>query len=135
MADIKYASIINSFVSQEGFGGNYTNYIYYSVLVVYTDGSRTIIEGKNNEIQFLLPYLRTPVDELQQLNRVLEAIEKTSDDKDRLFSRMVDIIATNQRNMPIKEKESSTSDKWRCSKCGRINDNYVIICKCGARNT
>ncbi len=71
MADIKYTSIINSFVSQEGMMGNYTNYIYYSILVAYSDGTRTIVEGKSNQIAPFLPFLRTPVDELQDIKQLL----------------------------------------------------------------
>lgn len=71
MADIKYTSIINSFVSQEGMMGNYTNYIYYSILVAYSDGTRTIVEGKSNQIAPFLRFLRTPVDELQDIKQLL----------------------------------------------------------------
>lgn len=71
MADIKYTSIINSFVSQEGMMGNYTNYIYYSILVVYSDGTKTIVEGKNNQIVPYLRFLRTPVDELQDIKQLM----------------------------------------------------------------
>ena len=71
MAAIKYTSIINSFVSQEGDFGMYTNYIYYSLLVVYTDGTAEIVEGKNNDIRYLLSYLRTPIDELKEIKQTI----------------------------------------------------------------
>ena len=71
MAQIKYTSIINSFVSQEGSAGFYTNYIYYSVLVVYTNGKAEIVEGQKSQIAPLLGYLRTPVDELQDIKQLI----------------------------------------------------------------
>lgn len=40
---IAYATILNSFVSTEGSNGFMTNYIYYSVLVTNTDGTREIV--------------------------------------------------------------------------------------------
>ena len=74
MALIKYTSILNSFVSQEGSMGTYTNYIYYSVLVVYTDGRAEIVEGNKNTIAPLLAFLRTPVDELQDIKQTISSL-------------------------------------------------------------
>ena len=37
--EIEYAQLINSFVSTEGQDGIMTNYIYYSVLVVFKNGT------------------------------------------------------------------------------------------------
>lgn len=71
MAEIKYTSIINSFVSQEGSMGTYTNYVYYSILVVYSNGTKEIVEGKRSEIFPLLLYLRTPIDELQDIKELM----------------------------------------------------------------
>ena len=70
--DIDYTSIINSFVSTEGSGGFMTNYIYYSVLVVYKSGRKEIVEGRLNQIQDLLRYIRTPQDELQKQTDALD---------------------------------------------------------------
>ena len=64
---IKYTQVLNSFVSTEGSNGIMTNYIYYSVLVVNTDGSSEIVEGKSHQISHLLRYVRTPVDEQMEL--------------------------------------------------------------------
>ncbi len=69
MAAIKYTSIINSFVSTEGYAGVMTNYIYYSLLVVYMDGTASIVEGKASDIQRYLFYLRTPQDEIEKLSQ------------------------------------------------------------------
>ena len=74
MALIKYTSILNSFVSQEGSMGTYTNYIYYSVLVVYTDGRAEIVEGNKNTIAPLLAFLRTPIDELQDIKQTIRSL-------------------------------------------------------------
>ena len=74
MALINYTSIINSFVSTEGAAGFMTNYIYYSVLVVYTDGTKEIVEGKKAQIAPLLVYLRTPVDELQDIKKYITSL-------------------------------------------------------------
>ena len=74
MALIKYTSILNSFVSQEGTMGTYTNYVYYSVLVVYTDGRAEIVEGNNKTIAPLLAFLRTPIDELQDIKQLITSL-------------------------------------------------------------
>ena len=74
MALIKYTSIINSFVSTEGSGGFMTNYIYYSVLVVYTDGTKDIVEGQKAQIAPLLMFLRTPIDELQDIKQLITSL-------------------------------------------------------------
>jgi hypothetical protein len=74
MADIKYTSIINSFVSQEGMMGSYTNYVYYSILVVYSDGTKSIVEGKRDQIAPFLLFLRTPVDELQDIKQLIQSL-------------------------------------------------------------
>ncbi|MBR6040179.1 MAG: PASTA domain-containing protein [Clostridia bacterium] len=68
---IKYTSIINSFVSTEGGGGFMTNYVYYTVLVVYTDGTREIAEGRLNQIEHLLRYVRTPMDEMDEMRETV----------------------------------------------------------------
>ena len=64
---IKYVNVINSFVSTEGSNGYMTNYVYYTLLVVNTDGTTQIVEGKLNQVSFLLPFVRTPVDEIREL--------------------------------------------------------------------
>ena len=74
MGAIKYTSIINSFVSTEGVAGIMTNYIYYSLLVVYCDGTKEIVEGKKENLGFLLDYLRTPVDELQEIKQLIASL-------------------------------------------------------------
>ena len=67
MAKIKYTSLIDCAVSTEGSNGVMTNYFYYNVLVVYEDGSRELVTGKKNEIAFLLPFMRTPMDDLMDM--------------------------------------------------------------------
>ena len=76
MSDIKYTSIINAWVSTEGSNGMMTNYVYYSVLVVRKDGTRQIQEGKANEINWLLPYLRTPMDELDEIRSTVKGLRQ-----------------------------------------------------------
>lgn len=71
MANILYTSIINSYVSQEGSNGVFTNYVYYSVLVVYDDGSRKIVDGRKEDVAYLAAYLRTPQDSLMQVEQAL----------------------------------------------------------------
>ncbi len=82
---IKYASIINSFVSTEGSNGFMTNYVYYTILVVNTDGSREIQEGKLHQIGYLLKYVRTPMDDLEELRETVKGlrqdINETIDEK------------------------------------------------------
>ena len=77
MATIKYTSILNSFVSTEGSAGIMTNYIYYSILVVYENGLADIVEGKRDSVRPLLAYLKTPQDELQSLRRDLAELQAT----------------------------------------------------------
>ena len=75
--EIDYATVINSFVSTEGGGGFMTNYIYYSVLVVYKNGTRKIVEDRLTNILSLLPYIRTPLDEIRKLRDDMEYTLKT----------------------------------------------------------
>ena len=67
MAAIKYVNILNSVVSEEGSGGFLTNYIYYSLLIAYTDGTKKVVTVRDNEVSMYMPYVRTPVEELQEL--------------------------------------------------------------------
>ena len=92
MAAIKYTSIINSFVSQEGAFGAFTNYIYYSVLVVYSDGTKEIIEGKGKEIAPLLSFLRTPVDELQEIKQLIASIPAEIRNISDYMTDVIDIL-------------------------------------------
>lgn len=71
MAKIKYTSLIDCAVSTEGSNGVMTNYFYYNVLVVYEDGSRELVTGKKNEIAFLLPFMRTPMDDLMDMKETV----------------------------------------------------------------
>lgn len=77
---IKYTQVLNSFVSTEGSNGIMTNYIYYSVLVVNTDGSSEIVEGKSHQISNLLRYVRTPVDELMELKETVKGLRQDIND-------------------------------------------------------
>ena len=82
---IKYVQIINSFVSTEGSNGFMTNYVYYTLLVVNRDGSAEIAEGRLHEISYLLPYVRTPMDEIEELKETVrnlrEDINEIADQK------------------------------------------------------
>ena len=73
---IKYTQVLNSFVSTEGSAGIMTNYIYYSLLVVNTDGSKQIVEGKSHEISWLLSYVRTPIDEIEDLKETVRNLRR-----------------------------------------------------------
>lgn len=90
MASIHYTMILNSFVSTEGSNGFMTNYIYYSVLVAFTDGSRQIVEGQLNQISYLLPYVVTPQDELELLRSDLKEVKQTISSMRREISDMTD---------------------------------------------
>lgn len=76
MAAIKYTQVLNSFVSTEGSNGIMTNYIYYSVLVVFDNGQRKVVEGKLHEINYLLAYVRTPQDYLAELTETVKGMRK-----------------------------------------------------------
>ena len=73
---IKYVQVLNSFVSTEGSAGIMTNYIYYSLLVVNTDGSTEIVEGRSHQISWLLPYVRTPMDEIAELKETVRNLRR-----------------------------------------------------------
>jgi len=81
MASIKYTSIINSFVSTEGSGGFMTNYVYYTILVAYTDGRKDIVEGKLGEIKPFLAFARTPMDYLSELQDAVKGLRNEVDQK------------------------------------------------------
>ncbi len=84
---IKYASVINSFVSTEGSGGFMTNYVYYTVLAVNTDGTREIFEGKLQDVSWLLSYVRTPMDDLEELRSDVESLRRTVEELDQKLER------------------------------------------------
>ena len=67
--EIKYANLIDTVVSPEGSNGFLTNHIYYTVLIVYMDGSKKIVTQEN--IGLLAPYIRTPMDEIFELQETL----------------------------------------------------------------
>ncbi len=75
MGIINYTSIINSFVSTEGYNGIMTNYVYYSILVVYLDGTKEIVEGRLDKVKPLLAFLKTPQDEIQRTNLELDQLK------------------------------------------------------------
>ncbi len=72
IANIDYVTILNSVISQEGGGGVYKNYVYYSLLVVNKDGTRQLVEGKEEDIHYLLRFIRTPIDELREIKQLLQ---------------------------------------------------------------
>lgn len=90
MANILYTSIINSYVSQEGSNGIFTNYVYYSFLVVYDDGSRQIIDGRKEDVSYLAAYLRTPQDSLMQVEQALLSLRTD------VLSLQTDMLKTQQ---------------------------------------
>jgi hypothetical protein len=90
---IKYVNVINSFVSTEGSGGFMTNYVYYTLLVVNTDGTTEIAEGKLNQVSYLLPFVRTPVDELRELKETVRGLRQDiSDMVDQKMTCVVDSL-------------------------------------------
>ena len=90
---IKYVQVLNSFVSTEGSGGFMTNYIYYSLLVVDTNGSKKIVEGKADQISYLLPLVRTPIDEIEELKETVKNLRRDINDiADQKAKYLVDSI-------------------------------------------
>ncbi len=79
MAAINYITVLNSVVSTEGSGGYMTNYIYYSLLVVYKDGSKSVLSVKDREMSIYLPFIRTPIDELQNLKAQMTDLQSKVD--------------------------------------------------------
>ena len=80
MAAIKYASLIDCIVSTEGSNGFMTNYFYYNVLVVYQDGSRDLITGQKSQIAYLLPYMRTPMDDMTEIRDTVKGLREDIND-------------------------------------------------------
>lgn len=89
MASIKYTSIINSFVSTEGSGGFMTNYVYYTVLVAYTDGRKDIVEGRLGEIKPFLAFAKTPMDYLSELQ---DAVKGLRNDFNDIVDQKIDYV-------------------------------------------
>ena len=93
MRDIKYTHILNSYVSTEGSGGIMTNYIYYSLLIVYSDGTREIVNGKGDQIQPLLRYVRTQQDELEELKETVKGLRRDINEiVDEKMKKVMDTI-------------------------------------------
>ena len=154
MKAIKYTSILNSFVSQEGFGGNYTNYIYYSVLVKYYDGTSEIVEGQSGNIAPLLAFLRTPQDEIEALRNDVKDLKASmqhsetdiGDIIDQKMTYVIDTLYPIPNVIGMKESEGITAitnsglipvvinkenrsiiDNRAISKCVRNSRNFKVI--------
>jgi len=80
MAAIKYASLLDCVVSTEGSDGYMTNYFYYNVLVVYQDGSRDLITGQKSQIAYLLPFMRTPMDDITEIRDTVSGLREDIND-------------------------------------------------------
>ncbi len=76
MATIKYASLLDCVISTEGSDGYMTNYFYYNVLVVYEDGDRDLVTGQKNQIAYLLPYMRTPMDDMMEIKDTIKSLRQ-----------------------------------------------------------
>ena len=76
MAAIKYAELIDCVVSTEGSNGMMTNYFYYNVLVVYQDGKRDLVTGQKSQIAYLLPYMRTPMDDVAEIKKTVQCLRQ-----------------------------------------------------------
>lgn len=113
MAAIKYTSIINSFVSPEGSFGAITNYIYYSVLVVYSDGTKEIIEGKSKEIAPLLSFLRTPVDELQEIKQLIASTLSDNNTISHKINQNMSCVGGVSEEKQRKEEEQKRLEEQR----------------------
>ena len=104
---IKYTQLINSFVSTEGSGGFMTNYGYYTFLVFHTDGSVRIAEGKYSDIAHLLPYIRTPMDDIAELK---ETIKKGLSDK--LEAGIRHSLYTTSKTAPTEEEREKARQEY-----------------------
>ena len=90
---IQYAQLINSFVSTEGSNGFMTNYVYYTFLVVNTDGSRRIVEGQLDSVSSLFPYVRTPIDEIEEVKQTVRNLRKDINEiADQKFKYAIDTL-------------------------------------------
>ncbi len=79
MAAIKYVNILNSVVSEEGSGGILINYFYYSLLIAYTDGTKKVVTVRDSEVPLYMPFVRTPVEELQELKAQMSDLQSKVD--------------------------------------------------------
>lgn len=154
MATIRYTTLLNSVVSTEGGNGFMTNYFYYSLLVVYTDGTHDIVTGKDRDIKPLLAYLRTPQDEILQLRKEVADLASTINSNSKSLEKAIDtklahIIDTlypipDVKNMPeseaieilksvgliplVKNSSSRTHEEDRIIRSIRRNENnYKIV--------
>lgn len=93
MAAIKYASLIDCVVSTEGSNGMMTNYFYYNVLVVYQDGSRDLVTGQKGQIAYLLPYMQTPMDDMDSIRDTVKGLRQDINDiVDQKMKHVVDSL-------------------------------------------
>lgn len=83
MALIKYTEFIGIRTAENGSNGFITNSTSYSMLIVYRDGSREIVEGNASAMRPFLPYLKEDntaqilQDSLSQLENKLERMVDT----------------------------------------------------------
>ena len=77
---IKYTNVINSYIGTETKNGITTNYMYYTILVVDTDGTSQIVEGRLNQVSFYLKFVRTPVDEIMELKEIVRGLRQNIND-------------------------------------------------------
>ena len=134
--EIEYAQLINSFVSTEGRDGIMTNYIYYSVLVVFKNGTRQIVEDRAQNLGFLLPYIRTPQDTLRELQETVRGLrEDLNELADRKIGYFVDTLFPLPEVPGMKETEARktleqagfTAKTEKQIVAGRENDR-VLAC-------
>ena len=111
--DIAYAQVINSFVSTEGKNGIMTNYIYYSVLVVFKNGTRQIVEDRLQNLGFLLPYIRTPQDALTEIQETSRSLRELND--------IVRELKSGLKALP------DEMNRWMDQKIGHIVNSLFMI--------
>ncbi len=122
MANIKYATILNSFVSTEGSNGYMTNYVYYSVLVAYDNGTKEITEGKANQISFLMPYIVTPQDCLEELEKTVKALRSDMNEiADQKLNYVIDSLYPIPEILGLNEVEA----RDRLVSCGLTPNDLV----------
>ena len=116
MAAIKYVNILNSVVSEEGSGGFLTNYIYYSLLIAYTDGTKKVVTVRDSEVSAFMPYVRTPMDDLkalqQQMDQLQSAVKQLRNDMTVLIDGNLDYVVDSMFPLPnVKDMEQEAASE------------------------
>lgn len=134
MAQIVRAEIVGTRMAQEGSGGYTVNSTSYSVLVFYSNGTVSLVEGGISQIKPYLGYM-TPNNDMQQLRTILNDFEvKIKNDIKEIFQQELFRLESNRNPVPnIVGKDRQSARKaledagFICEEPGNVSKDISAI--------